>query len=300
MNHLVLRGAMALALLAAFSQTPALAHAICGDRVFPATLAIDDPGVTDEFALTWDRQPASGGQVQYDANVSWAKTIFPGFALSISAGPTWLSPPGQSFGWDDIVTEAKYQAFCDPAHEFMGSVGVSVDWGNTNTGGMGNTFNTYSPVIDIGKGFGDLPTSLNILRPIAVTAEAEVDIPGQTVTQGAPNPTVLNWGFTIQYNLPWYSSHIAEIDNSFIKHLIPITEIAFSSPVGNVPTGGWGVTGTVQPGVVYMADKWQFAVEALIPINAASGHEVGVIANLDLFMDDIFPDTLGKPLFGGK
>jgi hypothetical protein len=49
-----------------------------------------------------------------------------------------------------------------------------------------------------------------------------------------------------------------------------------------------------------MADKWQFAVEALIPINAASGHGVGVIANLDLFMDDIFPDTLGRPIFGGK
>ena len=31
--------------------TPAYPHAVCGDRIFPATLAIDDPGVTDELAL---------------------------------------------------------------------------------------------------------------------------------------------------------------------------------------------------------------------------------------------------------
>ena len=31
--------------------TPAFPHAVCGDRIFPATLAIDDPGVGDELAL---------------------------------------------------------------------------------------------------------------------------------------------------------------------------------------------------------------------------------------------------------
>ena len=39
------------------------------------------------------------------------------------------------------------------------------------------------------------------------------------------------------------------------------------------------------------------ALEAMVPINRASGHSVGVIASLDLFMDDIFPDTLGRPIF---
>jgi hypothetical protein len=303
-NHLVLRGATALTFLAALSQTPALAHAVCGDRIFPATLTIDDPGVTDELALTWDKLPKnSSGQVEYDANVNWAKTIFPDFALSIQAGPSWLttSPQAQGgFGWNDIVTEAKYQFLCDASLEFMASAGLSIDWGNTSTGGMENTFNTYTPVLDVGLGFGSLPTSLNVLRPVAITAEISEDFPGRGWSQGAQNPNVLNWGFTVQYNLPYYHSHVAEIDNSFFKHLIPITEVAFSAPVSNVPPGGYGVTGTVQPGAVYMADKWQFALEAIFPINRASGHNVGVIAQLDLFMDDIFPDTLGKPIFGGK
>ena len=45
-----------------------------------------------------------------------------------------------------------------------------------------------------------------------------------------------------------------------------------------------------------MADKWQIAVEAVIPANGASGHGAGV-ASLDLFLDDIFPNTIGKPIF---
>jgi hypothetical protein len=31
--------------------SPALSHTIVGNRVFPATLDIDDPGVNDELAL---------------------------------------------------------------------------------------------------------------------------------------------------------------------------------------------------------------------------------------------------------
>ena len=39
----------AVATLAGIS--PALSHTIVGNRVFPATLDIDDPGVNDEFAV---------------------------------------------------------------------------------------------------------------------------------------------------------------------------------------------------------------------------------------------------------
>jgi hypothetical protein len=42
--------AMFAAVLAAPATAP-LAHEIVGNRFFPATLAIDDPGVTDELAL---------------------------------------------------------------------------------------------------------------------------------------------------------------------------------------------------------------------------------------------------------
>ena len=49
-----------------------------------------------------------------------------------------------------------------------------------------------------------------------------------------------------------------------------------------------------------MADTWQFSAEAILPINSASGQGVGVIAEYHLFIDDILPDSLGKPLFGAS
>ncbi len=279
--------------------SPAFAHAVCGDRVFPATLAIDDPGVNDELALpTLTYLPQnSGGSQEFDGSFSWSKTITPNVGLVIQDGPTWLKPGG--YGWDSLSTELQWGNFCLPGHELMATVSMEVDWGNTATGSQATPYNVYTPVLDIGKGFGDLPTSLNILRPIAVTAELSESLPGQAWTSGNQNSTNLNWGFTVQYSLPYYNSHVAEIDNEFFKHLIPITEFAFSTPIYNFAPGTNQTTGTIQPGVVYIADTWQFALEAIVPMNSASGRGVGVVGELDLYLDDILPDTLGKPIFNG-
>ena len=36
----------------------------------------------------------------------------------------------------------------------------------------------------------------------------------------------------------------------------------------------------------------------MIPVNRHSGTSVGVIGQLHLFFDDIFPNSIGRPLFG--
>ena len=298
------------AVVAIIPLAPAFAHAVCGDRIFPATLGIDDPGVSDELALpTVTYIPANtGGPQEFDASFSYTKTILPNFGLSISDGKTWLKPGGN--GWGNIDTELKYMFWCDAPHEFMASFGLDATWANTGTKSFSDPFNTFTPLIDIGKGFGDLPTSLNILRPFAITAQFGLSIPSEPHTSsivyddsGNPslsttlNPTVFNWGFTLQYSLPYMNANVSEVGGpDFLKHLIPIAEFAFQTPVSNYDPGGNVTTGAIQPGVIYMADKWQIAVEALIPINGASGHNVGAIAELHFFFDDIFPNSLGKPL----
>src|SRR6202050_1925665 len=95
---------------AALWLTPALPHAVCGDRIFPATLAIDDPGVTDELALPtleWLPQNADGVG-EFDANFSWSKTIFPNLAVSVGAGPTWLHTPS-GYGWGALAHQGEAQ-----------------------------------------------------------------------------------------------------------------------------------------------------------------------------------------------
>ena len=47
-----------------------------------------------------------------------------------------------------------------------------------------------------------------------------------------------------------------------------------------------------------MAEKYQLAVEASIPVNRASGDDIGVIGNVHFFLEDIFPQSIGKPIFG--
>ena len=293
---LALAGALSAAIFL-LAHSRAEAHAVCGNRIFPATLGIDDPGVGDELALPTLTYipPNTGGTQEFDASFSYTKTIFPNFGLSITDGKTWLNPGGN--GWGNLDTELKYMFWCDAPHEFMASFGLDATWANTGTTGFSDPFNTFTPLIDMGKGFGDLPTSLNILRPFAITAQFGLSIPSAPHTSSivyddfgnpslnvALNPTVFNWGFTLQYSLPYMNANVSEVGGpDFLKHLIPITEFVFQTPVSNVPSGGQITTGTIQPGVVYMADTWQVAV--------------GVVAELHFFFDDIFPNSLGKPLF---
>lgn len=87
---------MFAAVLAA-PATAALAHEIVGNRFFPATLAIDDPGVTDELALPTISMSKTGDDPsfkQLDVSAEFAKRITEDFAISIA--PTWsrLYAPG--------------------------------------------------------------------------------------------------------------------------------------------------------------------------------------------------------------
>lgn len=51
------------------------------------------------------------------------------------------------------------------------------------------------------------------------------------------------------------------------------------------------------PGVIHGGDGHQVGLEMLIPANRASGRFVGVITQMHLFFDDLFPNSLGKPIF---
>jgi len=283
---------------AALWLTPAYPHAVCGARIFPATLAIDDPGVLDELTL-----PAvsyvpfnSDGAHEWDASFSWTKTITPGLSVVIGSGPTWEHPGG--FGWNGLDTELQWQALCLPDAEFMFKVGFDISWAGTGTGALAGTGgqNTYSPLVVAGLGFGTLPQSLKYLRPFAITAEFSTTSPGQDWTNGNPNVSTFNWGFTLQYSLPYFNTQLAEINNDFLKHLVPIAEFAFQTPIHNGGAAGVTQIGYFQPGVIYEADKWQIALEAMVPMTGATGHGVGVIGSLDFYLDDI-PNRIDEPIF---
>jgi hypothetical protein len=73
---------------------------------------------------------------------------------------------------------------------------------------------------------------------------------------------------------------------------------AFDSPLNRGAQGQ--TTGMINPGIIWAGKYFQVGVEAIVPINERTGKNVGVIAQLHFFMDDLFPHSLGRPLFGAS
>ena len=96
----------------------------------------------------------------------------------------------------------------------------------------------------------------------------------------------------------------------FFRHLIPDCRSCFLDPgveywpIGprSGPRNARNHRHVCGPGLYYIGRlgpiSFQLGAVALIPINRASGRHVGALAILDFFLDDMFPDSLGKPLFG--
>ena len=61
----------------------------------------------------------------------------------------------------------------------------------------------------------------------------------------------------------------------------------------------YSTTGTINPGVMWVGGYFQVGLEAVIPINRESGSGVGALGQLHLYLDDMFPTTVGQPLLGG-
>ncbi|MEX3933936.1 hypothetical protein AB4Y32_19370 [Paraburkholderia phymatum] len=269
---------------------PALshAHAIAGDRVFPATMAVDDPGVGDELNLQYGHQRVPGDDGDQSINTfsfEYDKLITPRLAISVGGAYVGQNNP-TAHGFDNFSVGLKYLLYVNEAHEFMTSIGVNADLGGTGSHAIGESFSTISPTIFAGKGFGDLPDSLAWLRPIAITGEA-----GPAFTTGAGEPNAFNYGVTVQYSLPYLQQHVRDVGlPQPLANLIPIVEIPLSRSQGQT-------TGTVNPGFIWINRYGQLGIEAQIPINRASGSHVGVLVQAHIFFDDIAPTTIGKPLF---
>ena len=277
----------------------ACAHGFVGDYFFPPTITTDDPFATDELLLpsvSYFKSPAGGGSPAVgttDVGWSFTKEIFPRFALSISGDYLFQKPDGQKLltGWDDFAMNAKYQLWQNDAHQAIFSIGGDWDIGGSGSKQVGaDPSSTFTPIIYGGKAFGNLPNSLKYARPIAVTGTLGVDLP----TNADPNN--LNWGIALEYSLPYLQEQVKDIGLPRpFRDMIPVVEFSMTSPLNR---GGGLTTGTINPGVMYETKYFQIGAEALIPVNSASGHQVGGIVQLQIYIDDIWPKVFGFPLIG--
>jgi hypothetical protein len=292
----------------------AYGHGIAGKRFFPATLSTDDPFVADELSLPTiasRKMPASGdgpATKETDYSIDFTKRITPNLGIGLGAHYKQLSPEGgdKVSGFDNYSASLKYQFFKSDEHETILSAGFDWDIGGTGSKRIGaESFSTITPTVFFGKGFGDLSESYKYLRPFALTGLAGIAVPTQsnaTRTDDDGNITVehhskvLRWGFAVEYSIPYLQSFVKDMGiGAPFNRMIPVVEFAFATPLDG---GGGTTTGTINPGIIWAGNRMQFGLEAVIPVNSASGSKVGVIAQVHFFLDDLFPRTLGKPLFG--
>jgi hypothetical protein len=186
MSIRVLRVAVPALALALAPLGASIAHEIVGNRFFPATIGIDDPGVNDELSLPTVANFKTGDDPSFrqrDFSGEFSKRITEAFAISFgSTFSSFASPGGPTAigasGFQNLETTFKYRVFKNPEHEFVMSVGLSVEWGGTGAQSVGaDPFHTYTPTIWFGKGFGDLPDTLSWIRPVAVTGQIGYAIP---------------------------------------------------------------------------------------------------------------------------
>jgi len=291
----------------------AFAHCVVGNRFFPATLNVDDPCVADELALPTISSFKTGDYPaarELDISGEFSKRITDRFGVSVGSTWTQVKTPGSPTvtGFQNMETAFQYQLLKDATHEFAMMASLGIEWGGSGASSVGaDPFTTYTPTLLFGKGFGDLPASTGWLRAFAVTGSLGYAIPGSSSTTSADpdtggvtvtqNPRVLQWGGSLQYSLPYLKSAVVDLGlPEAVNRLVPIVEGQFSTPVGNTIDSGAKTTGTVNPGIVYVGDKYQVGVEAIVPINRDSGGNIGAIGQLHLYLDDMFPKTIGRPL----
>ena len=160
---------------------------------------------------------------------------------------------------------------------------------------------------------GDLPQGLSMLRPLAITGVISVAVPtsastrtftaneetGSRELESERHPNVLQYGFAVEYSFIYLQQQVKDIGlRAPFDHLIPLVELGFETPLDRGQRGQ--TTGTINPGMIWSGKYFQAGAEAVIPMNSRTGSEVGFVAQLHFYLDDLFPHTIGRPLLGRK
>jgi len=284
------------------------AHGFAGERFFPTTFQVDDPFIGDEFSILLNAVKTPDAKTA-EMDIGYSKRILPNFGIEFDESYQHLSFPegGSASGFGNLNFDLKYQFLTNAEHETILSFGVGMEVGGTGARGVGSSsFSTISPTFYFGKGLGDLPDSLKYLRPFAITGVISANLPTQSNNatfntdtgqfETGQNPKTLSWGFTLQYSLIYLQSFVKDIGlGDPFKRMIIVTEF----PMQTCLSGGCNgqITGTVNPGILWVGKYTEFGLAAQIPVNSRTGKTVGILGLIHFFIDDLFPKSIGAPIF---
>jgi hypothetical protein len=291
--------------------------AYVGDRFFPSTLATTVPTAADfynpPFFVRLPDTATTPTTHEIDVPSTYSRLVTRDLSVFFTETFRILDDAnkGARTGFDNLVIGAQYQLYTNPEHQFVFTVGGTAAIGGTGSSQVGAaSFSTLTPTVFVGKGFGDLPDSMAWLRPLTVSATVAVAVPTDATTLATTalptsgtalsetiNPKILQWGFALEYSLVNnYYTGANRSGTRYPEGWVPLVEFALQTPL-NGPSAG-RTTGTVNPGIIWVNRYLQVGVEAIVPIDAHSGRDLGVRAQAHLYLPAIFPDFYAKPMFG--
>ena len=309
--------AAALTASLALCAWPALAsaHGLAGKRFFPSTLTIDDPFVADELSLPTFLHIKEPGERPGHLHLGRVlEAHLPRPRLDARGGMEPPRPRGATAGRKaaSATSSCRSSTSSSPAPPTRRFSRSAFGWEAGGTGRKkagAESFDVFKPALLFGKGMGDLPEALRWLKPLAVTGIVEGVLPtrsgnktfilnddGDLEVEIEKNPNVFHWGFAVMYSLPYLQSFVKDVGlPAVINRLIPLVEIDINNPLDRGFAGK--TTGTVNPGIIWAGKYFQLGLEAVVPINERTGKNVGIRGQVHFFLDDIFPTTIGRPLF---
>lgn len=269
-------------------------HGYAGKRFFPTTLSVEDPFVSDEFSFLFGYLKEEENKQNYELSVEYSKRITPHLGLAVGDSYEFIKAKGEKtrHGFSNLGVGLKYQFLTNAPHEAIMSIGLDAEIGHTGDSSVdADDFTTLASGLFFGKGFGDLPETLKFLRPLAITG-----VIGPAFTIDSEEPDVFEYGFTVQYSFQYLEAFVKDVGLPVpLNRMILVVEFPFETAL-NQGSGG-ETTGFVNPGIIWFGKYIQLGIEAQIPINDNSGDGVGVLALFHVFIDDLFSNSLGRPIF---
>src|SRR5262249_38344871 len=140
----------------------------------------DDPFVNDELSLPTVSTIETADGRETAIAVEIANRITPKLGIELGEEFMLLNPKHahEISGFGNLEISAKYQFFSSAEHEAILSLGAEGEIGGTGQQRVeADRFSTWTPAFFFGKGLGDLPDTLSLVRPVAVTGLVGVAIP---------------------------------------------------------------------------------------------------------------------------
>ena len=278
------------------------AHGVVGKRFFPAGIVVDDPFPADELTLASPSYIKGPDGKETAVGFEYQKRLSPNLGLSIGGEYDSIKPDEAGLstkkGFNNPEFTLTYAMLRSPEHEYIASTSVSVSPGGIGKEGIREEMSHIEPAFAFGRGLGDLPDSLNYLKPVGIVGRIGLETPSGRTDNPDELAGTFHYGLVVEYSIPYLQSFVKDVGIPWpFSRMFPIVELTYDVPMSGPEAHQ--ATGYLNPGIVWAGKYVELGLEAQIPLNNRTGKNTGVVGLVHLFLDDIAPNVFSWTPFSG-